>query len=402
MWAVNDVNDVIFNNWCERNKVQLRQWAYSIYQFTSLNSSSSDVDQLISKAIEATITSLNRETQRTIDAAISQARHEKDLIFQNERCELLHQIQILQDRISMADEHARTAVEKALNDESSLTRSAIRAAEAERKEIQDRHHQEISKFIQDYMLVQASSVKKGASAEVEYEQMLMDLYPDSAVERCGQSAGSCDIQMRLSQNARPILLEIKAYTRNVPHREVNKFERDLSTQQCHGILVSATSGITHRANMTVQLVDNQWVAVFLPHHKRNEDSLRVAIDLIHNGPWSKKMDADNNTERRLNEQHLAQINELLRQLMLRDTRIIEQLKAAQRSLSTSLIKDLTSAILTDSKENEGEEEEEEEIKIQLKCDQCDYTCGTKGGLTRHKNKMHASTKLVSVDLVDTI
>lgn len=388
MWSSDDVNDIVFTSWCERNKTQLRQWAYSIYQFTSITGSSTD-DQTISKAIETTIASLNRETQSKIDAAVNQVQKERDLAFKTERCELLHQIQVLQDRIAMADEHARTAVEKALNDESSVTRLAIRAAEAERKEIQDRHHQEISKFIQDYMMIQASSVRKGASAEVEYEQLLMDLFPDSAVERCGQSAGSCDIQMRLSPNARPILLEIKAYTRNVPLREVSKFERDLSTQQCHGVLVSATSGITHRANMTVQLVDNQWVAIYLPHHKRNEESLRVAIDLIHNGPWTKKNDTTD-TDKRLDEKQLAQINELLRQLMLRDTRIIEQLKAAQRSLSTSLIKDLTKALLSEPESTEMDPEEEEKEVVQLECDKCDYTCGTKGGLTRHKNKSHAS------------
>lgn len=389
MWDNNEI-DPEFDQWCQKNRSQLKQWAYSIYQLILSNSNTEQKNEKsLVDTITATLTALSQETEVKINEAVENARLQDNLVFRAEKCDLIHQISVLQSQISMADEHARTAVEKALNDESSAARAAVKAAEIERKELQERHYQEISRFIQDYVTIQNSPVKKGAFAEIEYEQMLMDLYPESSIERCGQSAGTCDLRLQPTSLSRPILLEIKSYCRNVPQKEIDKFIRDLSTQQCHGIMISVTSGITHKANMTIDVVDGQWVAIYLSNHRRNEDSLRTAIDLIQHGPWIKKH-GDQEQNHSITEQQMAQINELLRQLMLRDARVIEQLKAAQRSLSSSLIKDLTfalkSAELNDSEEVSPEEEGS------FTCTQCDYRCKTKGGMTRHTNKKHQANQ----------
>ena len=385
MWDESEP-DRAFEQWCQKNRGQLKQWAYSIYQLTiSASDTEEKNDRTIADAITATLTALSQETEEKISAAVEHARLQDDLTFRAEKCDLLHQITVLQSQITMADEHARTAVEKALNDESSATRAAIKEAEAERKQIQDRHYEEITRFIQDYVMVHTSPAKKGAFAEVEYEQMLMELFPESSIDRCGQSAGTCDLRLQQSPTSRPILLEIKSYSRSVPQKEVDKFIRDLSTQQCHGLMISVSSGITHRGNMTVEMVDGQWVALYLPNHKRNEESLRMAIDLIQHGPWVKR-NGDAQGDHTLTEQQMAQINELLRQLLLRDTRVIEQLRAAQRSLSTSLVKDLTAALTTTT--DDGEEGSDKEENVTVSCPHCAYTCGTKGGMTRHTNKKH--------------
>ena len=385
MWDNNEP-DYGFDQWCKRNKEQLKQWAYSIYQLTLSTSNSYEKNEkTLAEAITATLTSLSQETEEKINSAVESARLQDDLTFRAEKCDLMHQINLLQSQITMADEHARTAVEKALNDESSSTRALIKAAEVERKEIQDRHYEEITRFIQDYVTIQTSPVKKGAFAEIEYEQLLVDMFPESSIERCGQTAGTCDLRLQQTPVSRSILMEIKSYSRSVPQKEVDKFVRDLSTQQCHGVMISVTSGITHKGNMTIEMVDGQWVALYLPNHKRNEESLRMAIELIQNGPWVKKNGVQDD-DHTITERQMAQINELLRQLMLRDARVIEQLKAAQRSLSTSLIKDLTKALIAEDCHDSDEDVSGKDEPFV--CTQCDYTCGTKGGLTRHVNKKH--------------
>lgn len=385
MWDNNEP-DHGFDEWCRQNRCQLKQWAYSIYQLTLSSSDSQEkTERTLADAINATLTNLTQETEVKINAAVETARLQDDLTFRAEKCDLLHQINVLQSQITMADEHARTAVEKALNDESSSARALVKAVEMERKEIQDRHYEEITRFIQDYVTIQTSPVKKGAFAEVEYEQMLVDMFPESSIERCGQTAGTCDLRLQQTPASRPILLEIKSYSRNVPQKEIDKFVRDLSTQQCHGIMISVTSGITHKSNMMIDMVDGQWVALYLPNHKRNEESLRMAVDLIQKGPWVKQNGGEDD-HHRITERQMAQINELLRQLMLRDTRVIEQLKAAQRSLSTSLIKDLTKVLVIEESDNSDEESSEKDEPFV--CSACDYTCATKGGMTRHTNKKH--------------
>jgi len=384
MWEINEP-DHGFDEWCRENKSQLKQWAYSIYQLTlSVPERGDENKRTVAETINATLSALSQETEGKINAAVQNARLQDDLVFRAEKCDLLHQIKVLQTQISMADELARTAVEKALNDESSAARSLIKAAEVERKEVQDRHYEEITRFIQDYVTIQTSPTKKGAFAEIEYEQMLIEMFPESSVERCGQTAGTCDLRLQQSPVSRPILFEIKSYSRSVPQKEIDKFIRDLSTQQCHGIMISVTSGITHKGNMTLEMVDGQWIALYLPNHKRNEESLRMAVDLIENGPWIKKIGAQDD-DHKITERQMAHINELLRQLMLRDTRVIEQLKAAQRSLSTSLTIELTKVLAGHTDDSAEDASDKDEPVV---CEKCDYTCGTKGGMTRHMNKKH--------------
>ncbi len=120
-----------------------------------------------------------------------------------------------------------------------------------------------------------------------------------------------------ASSADSILFEIKNYKNNVPKHQVDKFHNDLLRKQKHGIMISVESGIAskksfqfdflsasaaiaaggngaNRSNEKVTVngvteggnevnkvkVNRQFIALYLPKHQHNQDSLVIAVNLI--------------------------------------------------------------------------------------------------------------------------
>ena len=140
-------------------------------------------------------------------------------------------------------------------------------------------HTELNQFLNKY---KHNSSIKGNVSEKELYYLLQLLFPSDELVVCSKSTASCDICVnRHDPNKPSILFENKDYTNSVDKEEIQKFERDLSLQQKHGIFISQNSPITFKTNYHIDII-NGFIHVYLPNANYDIDRIKVAVDIIDN------------------------------------------------------------------------------------------------------------------------
>lgn len=110
--------------------------------------------------------------------------------------------------------------------------------------------------------------------------MLQKVEPYDEIIRCSTETASCDIRLKRRNTNRPtILFESKDYSSTVNTEEVQKFERDLQIQKCHGIFISQNSPITYKENFHIDIV-NGIIHLYISNVKYDCEVLRTAINII--------------------------------------------------------------------------------------------------------------------------
>ncbi len=136
---------------------------------------------------------------------------------------------------------------------------------------------ELTQFLNKY---KHNSSIKGNVSEKELYYLLQLLFPTDEIVVCSKTTASCDICVnRYDKNKPSILFENKDYTTSVDKEEIQKFERDLHTQQKHGIFISQNSPITFKTNYHIDII-NGLIHVYLPNANYDIDRIKVAVDII--------------------------------------------------------------------------------------------------------------------------
>lgn len=145
------------------------------------------------------------------------------------------------------------------------------------KQVQDTLSGELAIFLNKY---KNNSSVKGNISEIELYYMLQKITPCDEIIRCSSETASCDIKLKRKNTQLPtILFESKDYIASVNTEEVNKFERDLQTQKCHGIFISQNSPITFKENYHIDII-NGLIHVYISHVQYDIEKLRVAINIV--------------------------------------------------------------------------------------------------------------------------
>ena len=140
-------------------------------------------------------------------------------------------------------------------------------------------HTELNQFLNKY---KHNSSIKGNVSEKELYYLLQLLFPTDELVVCSKTTASCDICVnRYDTNKPSILFENKDYTNSVDKEEIQKFERDLSLQQKHGIFISQNSPITFKTNYHIDII-NGFIHLYLPNANYDIDRIKVAVDIIDN------------------------------------------------------------------------------------------------------------------------
>jgi hypothetical protein len=135
----------------------------------------------------------------------------------------------------------------------------------------------------DQLLAAAAAAKgcsrtKGIEGEARLLELLSQRLPccdGYDVRSVAGAAHNCDIAVR-RVGYPDVRVECKAFTDKVPTRDVDKFVRDLTQLDQHGIMVSMSSGIVGRAkHLELQLLPSGKYAVFLSNNDYD-------VDIIHN------------------------------------------------------------------------------------------------------------------------
>jgi len=125
-----------------------------------------------------------------------------------------------------------------------------------------------------------NSSMKGQISENIIENIFNNLFPSANISNVTGETGTGDLLL-IRNNKPMILIENKNHSKNVITPEVNKFIGDCKRQNCSGLMLSQTSGITGKENYKIDIVDNN-VLLYIHNVEYNSDKIKVAIDIIDN------------------------------------------------------------------------------------------------------------------------
>jgi gas vesicle protein len=112
----------------------------------------------------------------------------------------------------------------------------------------------------------AVSSSKGQIGELTIEKQIETYFPDCELLRKSKEAHQSDFHLKLYGYT--VFIEAKAYQKNVPHKEVEKFFRDISENpDAHaGIMYSLSSGIANKPNFCYEIcTDSKKPVIFVPN-----------------------------------------------------------------------------------------------------------------------------------------
>ena len=124
-----------------------------------------------------------------------------------------------------------------------------------------------------------NSSSKGKFSENLAFSVLNKLFPNAEVNSVGDKKETGDIMLLRGNNLSTILIENKTYNCNVPTTEVDKFERDVDIQNCCGLFLSQTSGITYKSNFEINIHKNN-VLLYIHDVNYDADKIKLGIEII--------------------------------------------------------------------------------------------------------------------------
>ncbi len=159
----------------------------------------------------------------------------------------------------------------------SLSMQQLNEKISSQKQTQETLSGELNTFLNKY---KNNSSIKGNISEIELYYMLQKITPCDEIIRCSSETASCDIKLKRKNTHLPtILFESKDYMASVNTEEVNKFERDLQAQKCHGIFISQNSPITFKENFHIDIIHGI-IHLYISNVQYDVEKLRVAINIV--------------------------------------------------------------------------------------------------------------------------
>jgi len=207
--------------------------------------------------------------------------------------------------------------------------SNLRESNNLNKQRQDIIFNDLSTFLNKYK----ASSHKGNLEQNHLESVLNSLFPSGEVISTARMTASCDILLK--RNDKPsILFENKDYEANVNRQEVEKFVRDIETNNYHGIFLSQSSGITSKENFQID-INNDKILLYIHNVKYSKDIIHLAVEIIDKLQEKlaklKFVDIDNEDDELINNgftienDTLIKINNEFKSLLLTKQAIIKKL-----------------------------------------------------------------------------
>ena len=120
--------------------------------------------------------------------------------------------------------------------------------------------------------------QKGAQSENILFNLLNKEYSSADIINTSGQTGQGDMIIKRKDKT-PILIETKNYSTNVKKEEVDKFLRDVSNKDCHGIFLSQTSGIVGKDNFQID-IHNKNILIYIHNVDYDIAKINLAINTI--------------------------------------------------------------------------------------------------------------------------
>jgi len=262
-----------------------------------------------------------------------------------------------------------------------------------------------------------NSTVKGSIAEKKLGDILMRMYPKCEVEDQSNNPASCDFSVKFDDST-IILVECKAYQRNVPKIEIDKFVRDASLREQSAVMFSVDSGIANRDNWEINIIDPSKGIVVLYVHNVNYDThmISASIDLLKNlTKLHRNMQSNNKNNDDSPENYITITPELLHEITSEYKDFNEKIiktKKIVKDFSTGIMNQLDTyklpnieQLLSQTGQLESSKRKRtfpctqqdptllncsSESTITWKCDHCENVYRSKKSLNAHKKAKHSS------------
>ena len=165
--------------------------------------------------------------------------------------------------------------------------------EKKQQEMEERIERYKSQYEDSLIRTQNSTIKGQDGEEFTYHQ-LNRLFPKAEIEDCHKQTGKCDFIMR--QGDFSMMLEIKNYKNNVNKAEIDKFYRDIDSEQNNdikcAILISLKSGVCNKKDFDFEIRNGKPI-MFLHNISSNMINITVAFKFLNMVLHQKDIDLTN-------------------------------------------------------------------------------------------------------------
>jgi len=187
---------------------------------------------------------------------------------------LLEYNQILQDKTKIMLNEIIPKNNEKITNEINNSFGEINRSVMEIKSINSESNGKVNEVLKKF----ENSSSKGNMSEMIIFNLLKSMYSEKQLKIVATTKETGDILLTRN-NKTTIIIENKNYTSAVIQSEVDKFIRDLNTQNCSGIFISQNSEIANKKIFEIAFYGNN-IGIFIANVKYNTDKIQMAIDTI--------------------------------------------------------------------------------------------------------------------------
>jgi len=140
--------------------------------------------------------------------------------------------------------------------------------------VQDKINEELNTYLNKYKI----SASKGTLSENNLYNIIDKEFPSGELINTSNFTGMGDMILKRI-NVKPILFENKDYSNNVKKDEVDKFIRDISKNEHHGIFISQHSGIVGKEHFQID-IHNKNILIYIHNCNYDPDKIKLAVNTI--------------------------------------------------------------------------------------------------------------------------
>jgi len=229
-----------------------------------------------------------------------------------------------------------------------------------------------------------NSSLKGGLGESRLCKILTNMFPTGEIIDTTGIKESGDVHLK-RENKDTILFETKEYADNVGLGEVEKFIRDCTIQNLHGVFLSQNSGITSKNNFKIEYNSGK-ILVYLHNCEYSADKIHSAIDII-DSLSLKILDNTLDNIHTIPNEILDEINSEYERVLIHKQSAINYIKENNKKV----IQLLEESIRLPKLEAYLQTKYAQVSKSTFTCDICSKIFTTRAGLSSH-TRMHKNTK----------
>lgn len=225
---------------------------------------------------------LVKTQKEEINSIVEGVRNRTESKYLSEIASLNDKMERLQNKIHL-QENEKTKLYKTINDEfytKILSKEALWEAKNERirKEYEEKLEKERERTAACILTTKHSTIKGQAGEEFTHHE-LNRRFPTAEIEDTHKQPGRGDFIMK--ENDFIMLIETKNYKKNVTKPEIEKFYRDMETNndiQC-GLFLSLKSGICNREDLHLEVINGKPI-MFVHNCLKNMENIDFAVRIF--------------------------------------------------------------------------------------------------------------------------